>query len=171
MDMNTNIFSFGVAGSGIFLLFVMTFNTAYSQTPTLGQPFYVEQTKSTGIRVLDVTHGPKIEVSFAGNGTINGTMNVMNIGTIWTIPTNGSENILYSEGQGVPTSQQGEMVTYTQQATGEITPEGRVIFQGAMFFKALSPTGQLGSLNNQMGIYNYESDLAGNAVRQVWVWR
>jgi hypothetical protein len=171
MNMNTNIFSFGVAGSGIFLLFVMTFNTAYSQTPTLGQPFYVEQTKSTGIRVLDVTQGPKIEVSFAGNGTINGTMNVMDIGTIWTIPINASENTLYSEGQGVLTSQQGEMVTYTQQATGEITPEGRVIFQGAMFYKALSPTGQLGSLNNQMGIYNYESDLAGNAVRQVWVWR
>ena len=98
-------------------------------------------------------------------------MNVMDIGTIWTIPINASENTLYSEGQGVLTSQQGETVTYTQQATGEITPEGRVIFQGAMFYKALSPTGQLGSLNNQMGIYNYESDLAGNAVRQVWVWR
>jgi hypothetical protein len=40
-----------------------------------------------------------------------------------------------------------------------------------MFFKALSPTGQLASLNNQMGVYNYESDLAGNAVRQVWAWR
>jgi hypothetical protein len=169
--MNTSIFTFGVAGLGIFLLLVMIFDTAYSQTPTLGEPFYVEQTKSTGIRVLDVTHGPKIEVSFAGNGTINGTMNVIDIGTIWTIPINASENTLYSEGQGVLTSQQGEMVTYTQQATGEITPEGRVIFQGAMFYKALSPTGQLGSLNNQMGIYNYESDLAGNAVRQVWVWR
>ena len=67
--MNTSIFTFGVAGSGIFLLLVMTFDTAYPQTPTLGEPFYVEQTKSTGIRVLDVTHGPKIEVSFAGNGT------------------------------------------------------------------------------------------------------
>ena len=98
-------------------------------------------------------------------------MNVMNIGTIWTIPTNTSENTLYSEGQGVLTTQQGEIVTYTQQATGQITPEGRVVFQGSMFFKALSPTGQLASLDNQMGIYNYESDLAGNAQRQVWQWR
>ena len=73
--------------------------------------------------------------------------------------------------KAVLTTQQGEMVTYTQQATGEITPEGKVVFQGAIFFKALSPTGQLASLNNQMGIYNYESDLAGNAVRQVWAWR
>jgi hypothetical protein len=77
---------------------------------------------------------------------------------------------MYSKGQGVLTIQQSEMPTYTQQATGEITPEGRVIFQGAIFFKALSPTEQFASLNNQMGIYNYESDLAGNAVRQVWEW-
>lgn len=98
-------------------------------------------------------------------------MNVMDIGTIWTIPTNASENILHSEGQGVLTTQQGEIVTYTQQATGQITPEGKVVFQGSMFFKSLSPTGQLASLNNQMGVYNYESDLAGNAVRQVYIWK
>jgi hypothetical protein len=176
MNMNRNILSFVTVGAAAFLLLAMAFDTAvftaaYGQAQALGDPFYVEQTRSTGIRVVDVTHGPKIEVSFAGNGTINGTMNVMDIGTKWTIPVNASENVLYSEGQGVLTTQQGEMVTYTQQATGEITPEGRVIFQGSIFFKALSPTGQLASLNNQMGIYNYESDLAGNAERQVWEWR
>jgi hypothetical protein len=173
--MNKNVFTLGLVGVAICLLLALAFDTAilttaYAQAPALGDPFYVEQTKSTGIRVVDVTHGPKIEVSFAGNGTINGTVNVMDIGTIWTIPINASENILYSEGQGVLTTQQGEMATYTQQATGEITPEGRVIFQGVMFFKALSPIGQFASLNNQMSIYNYESDLAGNAVRQVWEW-
>jgi hypothetical protein len=117
-------------GAAMILLLPMVLGTApfttYAQTPVLGDPFYVEQTKSTGIRIVDVTHGPKIEVSFAGNGTINGTINIMDIGTIWTIPINASENILYSEGQGVLTTQQGEMVTYTQQATGEITPEGKV---------------------------------------------
>jgi hypothetical protein len=176
--MDKNIFTIGTAVMAILFISIAgtgnttIFTTAYSQTsPTLGEPFYIEQTKSTGTRVLDVTHGPKIEVSFAGNGTINGTMNVMDIGTIWTIPTNTSENTLYSEGQGVLTTQQGEIVTYTQQSTGQITPEGRVVFQGSMFFKALSPTGQLASLDNQMGIYNYESDLAGNAQRQVWQWR
>ena len=51
--MNTNILTFGITGSGILLLLVMTFGSAYSQTPTLGDPFYVEQTKATGIRVLD----------------------------------------------------------------------------------------------------------------------
>jgi hypothetical protein len=175
--MDKNTFTLGAAMAIIFLLVAVTvdttiFTTIYSQTPTLGEPFYVEQTKSTGIRVIDVTHGPKVEVSFAGNGTINGTINVMNIGTIWTIPTNSSSgNMLYSEGQGVLTTQEGQIATYTQQAIGEITPEGRVVFQGSMFFKALSPTGQLASLNNQMGVYNYESDLAGNAIRQVWEWR
>jgi hypothetical protein len=96
-------------------------------------------------------------------------MNVIDIGTIWTIPTNTSEK--YSIVKDNITTQQGEMVTYTQQATGQITPDGKVVFQGSMFFKTLSPTGQLASLNNQMGVYNYESDLAGNAIRQVWEWR
>ena len=171
MDNNTS--TLGAATMAIIFLVIpgivggMLFDTAYSQT---GEPFYVEQTKSTGIRVVDVTHGPKVEVSFAGNGTINGTTNVTDIGTRWTIPTNTSGNTLYGEGQGVLTTQQGEMVTYTQQAIGQITPEGRVVFQGSMSFKALSPTGQLASLNNQMGIYKYESDLSGNAQRQVWEW-
>ncbi|MDW3605437.1 MAG: hypothetical protein QOK67_10385, partial [Nitrososphaeraceae archaeon] len=87
------------------------------------------------------------------------------------IPTNSSGNSLYSEGQGILTTQKGEMATYTQQAVGQITPEGKVVFHGSMFFKTLSPTGQLASLDNQMGIYNYESDIAGNAVRQVWEWK
>lgn len=55
---------------------------ASTATKTLGNPFYEENTKSTGIRVLDVSHGPKIEISFSGNGTIDGTTNVTNIGTI-----------------------------------------------------------------------------------------
>jgi hypothetical protein len=138
---------------------------------TLGNPIYEETTKSTGIRVIDVTHGPKVEVSFAGNGTINGTISVTDIGTIWTIPTNSSGNELYSEGQGILTTQQGEMATYTQQALGEITFEGSVIFHGSMFFNTLSPTGELAFLDNSVAVYNYESDLAGNAERKAWEWR
>lgn len=148
-------------------------NTSVQNTTTditsLGDPFYKERTKATSIRVIDVINGPKVEVSFSGNGTIRDSINVTNIGTIWTLPTSGG--MIYSEGQGLLTTQQGEMATYTQQAIGQITPEGRVVFHGSMFFKTLSPTGQLASLDNQMGIYNYESDIAGNAIRQVWEWQ
>jgi hypothetical protein len=152
-------------------------NTSVQNTTTditsLGDPFYKERTKATSIRVIDVINGPKVEVSFSGNGTIRDSINVTNIGTIWTLPTSGG--MIYSEGQGLLTTQQGEMATYTQQATGQITPEGRVVFHGSMFFKTLSPRGQFPSplafLDNQMGIYNYESDIAGNAIRQVWEWQ
>ena len=140
-----------------------------SDITSLGDPFYTESTKATSIRVIDVSNGPKVEVSFSGNGTIRDSINVTDIGTIWTLQTSGG--MIYSEGQGLLTTQQGEMATYTQQATGQITPEGRVVFHGSMFFKSLSPTGQLASLDNQMGIYNYESDIAGNAIRQVWEWQ
>ncbi len=136
---------------------------------SLGDPFYTERTKATSIRVIDVINGPKVEISFSGNGTIRDSINVTDIGTIWTLPISGG--MIYSEGQGLLTTQQGEMATYTQQAIGQFTPEGRVVFHGSVFFKALSPTGQLASLDNQMGIYNYESDIAGNAIRQVWEWQ
>jgi hypothetical protein len=145
-------------------------NASTSASKTLGDPFYEESTKSTGIRVLDVSHGPKVEVSFAGNGTINGTIPVTDIGTIWTIPTSPDGATLYSEGQGLLTTEQGIMVTYTQQALGEITSDGRVIFRGSMLFNSPSQTGELDFLNNLVGIYNYESDLAGNAERTVWEW-
>jgi hypothetical protein len=152
-------------------------NTSIQNTTTditsLGDPFYTERTKATSIRVIDVINGPKVEVSFSGNGTIRDSINVTDIGTIWTLPVSGG--MIYSEGQGLLTTQQGEMATYTQKAIGQITPEGRVVFHGSMFFKTLSPTGQfpspLASLDNQMGIYNYESDIAGNAIRQVWEWQ
>ena len=140
-----------------------------SDITSWGEPFYTERTNATSIRVIDVSNGPKVEVSFSGNGTIRDSINVTDIGTIWTLQTSGG--MIYSEGQGLLTTQQGEMATYTQQATGQITPEGRVVFHGSMFFKSLSPTGQLASLDNQMGIYNYESDIAGNAIRQVWEWQ
>jgi hypothetical protein len=148
-------------------------NTSVQNTTTditsLGDPFYTERTKATSIRVIDVINGPKVEVSFSGNGTIRDSINVTDIGTIWTLPTSGG--MIYSEGQGLLTTQQGEMATYTQQAIGQITPEGRVVFHGSMFFKTLSPTGQLASLDNKMGIYNYQSDISGNAIRQVWEWQ
>jgi hypothetical protein len=144
-----------------------------SDITSLGDPFYTERTKATGIRVIDVSNGPKVEVSFSGNGTIRDSINVTDIGTTWNLQTSGG--IIYSEGQGLLTTQQGDMATYTQQATGQITPEGRVVFHGSMFFKTLPPTGQFPSplafLDNRMGIYNYESDIAGNAIKQVWEWQ
>ena len=150
-----------------------------SDITSLGDPFYKERTKSTGIRVIDVINGPRVEVSFSGNGTIRDSINVTDIGTIWTIPT--SDGMIYSEGQGVLTTQDGEMATYTQQSVGQITPQGKVIFHGSMLFKTLPSssslpppsltTGKLAFLNNMLGIYNYESDIAGNAVKQVWEWQ
>ena len=146
-----------------------TGNVSTNVNKTLGSPLYEEHTKSTGIRVVDVTHGPKIEISFAGNGTINGTTTVSDIGTIWTIPTSSDYTSLYSEGQGVLMTEQGSMATYTQQASGEITSDGRVLFRGSMFFNS-SPSGELAFLDDIIGVYDYESDLAGNAERTVWKW-
>jgi hypothetical protein len=83
--------------------------------------------------------------------------------------------VIYSQGQGILTTQDGEIATYTQQGVGQITPQGKVIFHGSMFFKTISSSSltssKLAFLNNMLGIYDYESDIAGNAVRQVWEWK
>ena len=54
----------------------------YSSTianKTLGNPIYEESTRTTGMRVVDVSHGPKIEVSFAVMELINGATAVTSV--------------------------------------------------------------------------------------------
>ena len=128
-----------------------------SDIASLSDPFYKERTKSTGMRVIDVIDRPKVEVSFSGNGTIRNNINVSDIGTIWTIPTSGS--MIYSQGQGILTIQDSEIATYTQQGVGQTLSSSSLT------------SSKLAFPNNMLSIYYYETDIAGNAVRQVWEWK
>lgn len=128
-----------------------------SDIASLSDPFYKERTKSTGMRVIDVIDRPKVEVSFSGNGTIRDNINVSDIGTIWTIPTSGS--MIYSQGQGILTIQDSEIATYTQQGVGQTLSSSSLT------------SSKLAFPNNMLSIYYYETDIAGNAVRQVWEWK
>lgn len=128
-----------------------------SDIASLSDPFYKERTKSTGMRVIDVIDRPKVEVSFSGNGTIRDNINVSDIGTIWTIPT--SSGMIYSQGQGILTTQDGEIATYTQQGVGQTLSSSSLT------------SSKLAFPNNMLSIYYYETDIAGNAVRQVWEWK
>lgn len=128
-----------------------------SDIASLSDPFYKERTKSTGMRVIDVIDRPKVEVSFSGNGTIRDNINVSDIGTIWTILTSGS--MIYSQGQGILTIQDSEIATYTQQGVGQTLSSSSLT------------SSKLAFPNNMLSIYYYETDIAGNAVRQVWEWK
>jgi hypothetical protein len=72
---------------------------------------------------------------------------------------------LYGEARGivVTNDDSGEIATLTVQGVGRITgPGGKVSFHVSTFFRSTS-TGKLASLNNVVGVFEYEMDESGNS--------
>ena len=137
---------------------------------TLGNPFLEEKGKVVVQRVTGITNGlPRIETSFSANDTINGNIAAREIGSYVTAPRPNS-NILFGEGQGVITTRDGEMATWTGQGIGHFTSDGTIVFRGSLFFTTTS-TGKLAFLNNMIGIFQYQADTSGNTSARVWGWR
>jgi len=143
-------------------------NPTINQTdnPNIGNLIYENNGKITSQTVLE---GPTVQTSFSSNGTIlNGinSLDVTEIGTYTTTPR--SNGIFYGEGQGVITGKNNEILTWTSQEIGTITPEKKIKFNGSIFFRALSPIGNLAFLDNKMGIFTFEVDASKNTLTKVW---
>jgi hypothetical protein len=139
----------------------------------LGELIEEESGKITGRRVVDV-EGPKIESSFTMNGKWVG-QDVTDIGTYCGIMREGTETqgVVYGEAQGVATTKDGQgMATYTVQGIGRFTSPGKIRFHGSVFYRT-TPTsgGKLSSLNNIVGVFEYEEDEQGNCSVKVWEWK
>ena len=132
---------------------------------TLGNLIYQHKGKITSETVLE---GPTVQTSFASNGTVTGgvtNVSVTEIGTYTTTPR--ADGILYGEGQGVITGENGEIVTWDSQEIGSMAPNGEIIFRGSIFFRTLSPTGSLGFLDNMVGVFIFQVDPSGNTAVEV----
>lgn len=132
---------------------------------TLGNLIYQHKGKITSETVLE---GPTVQTSFASNGTVTGgvtNVNVTEIGTYTTTPR--ADGILYGEGQGVITGENGEIVTWDSQEIGSMAPNGEITFRGSIFFRTLSPTGSLGFLDNLVGVFIFQVDPSGNTAVEV----
>jgi hypothetical protein len=139
----------------------------------LGELIEQESGKITGRRVLDV-EGPKTESSFTMNGKWVG-QDVTDIGTYWGVMREGTEaqGVVYGEAQGVATTKDGQgMATYKVQGIGRFTSPGKIRFHGSVFYRT-GPTsgGKLSSLNNTVGVFEYEEDEQGNCSVKVWEWK
>ena len=139
----------------------------------LGELIEEESGKITGRRVVDV-EDPKIESSFTMNGKWVG-QDVTDIGTYWGVMREGTETqgVVYGEAQGVATTKDGQgMATYTVQGIGRFTSPGKIRFHGSVFYRT-TPTsgGKLSSLNNKVGVFEYEEDEQGNCSVKVWEWK
>jgi hypothetical protein len=140
-------------------------NTVYAQGPaTLGEPFFLETGKITSQKEI----GPNSTLfTFSSNGTLNGTIEVTNIGNI-TAVSKGT-NLTLDQGQGiVQTMNASETADYSLLGVERFTPDGKTVFHGVAAYSTNS-TGQLSFLNNTLGFFKGEGDLkSGNFVSTEW---
>ena len=133
----------------------------------LGDLIYEHKGKATGQRVLDVSP-PRVETSFSATGTLKVGITVSEMRTYWSEAR--SPGILYGEGQGIIMTIDGtEIATWKGSGIGRMSAGGKVSFRGAIYWSTAS-TGKLASLNNVVGVFEYEVDEAGNTSTKVWEW-
>ena len=88
----------------------------------LGEQIGEDTGQITGMRVLpDEGAGPKVEVSFQSSGTTLG-VHGSNIGTYISVAR--PDGTLFGEGQGIATSDEGDVVTWRGQGVGRLTGHG-----------------------------------------------
>ena len=137
-------------------------------TATLGDLIIDGIDKPTVIRVLDA-NGPILEKSYNGNATILGNISATYFGTLTTHPR--SEGFTYSEGKAVIMTEDGEMIAHVSQGIGGFDFQtGMIKNHGSTFFSTNSTGGNLGFLNNMVGIWADEIDpVTGIAHAKTWL--
>lgn len=147
----------------------------------LTSPFYIENTKSTNLRVLSIDPQPTIEVTYEGNSTINDEP-TQTFGTI--IDTMNEDGMIYSDGKAMILTSTGKIITYKTQSIGQYNPDGSFSDSGVIFFNLPihypenNKTDILSNdfaksylgFNNLLGIYKKTVDPLGNGLTTVWKW-
>jgi hypothetical protein len=148
-------------------------NATTVATTSLGNPFFVEQGRIIGQRVLAVTPQPQLEFSFMANASINNgggnaVINAINTGT--SVSTLNADGTFHGEGQGILRTQGGDVATWTNQVAGSITPQGTIITRGVGFWSTPSTTGELTFMNGMITVFEVQIDSEGNLSAREWEW-
>jgi hypothetical protein len=148
----------------------------------IGNPFYTENTKSTNTKVSSIDPIPTVEVTYTGNGTINGASS-QTIGTIMDKMNN--DGSVSSKGQAIILTPSGQVLTYRSESIGTYNPDGSFSDSGIMVFHTpfkMNPTNSTDTTSNTtatlqtqfdnlFGIYKKTVDPDGNGLTKVWKWR
>jgi hypothetical protein len=141
-------------------------------TASFGNPFFVEQGRIIGQRVLAVMPQPQLEFSFMANASINNgsgsVINAINTGT--SVSTLNADGTFDGKGQGILRTQGGEVATWTNQVTGNLTQEGTIISRGVGFWSTPSTTGELAFMNGMITVFEVQIDREGNLSAREWEW-
>jgi hypothetical protein len=148
-------------------------NATAAVTESLGNPFFVEQGRIIGQRVLAVYPQPQLEFSFMANASINngdedGVINAINTGT--SVSTLNADGTFRGEGQGILRTQGGGVATWTNQVVGSITSEGTIVTRGVGIWSTPSTTGELAFMNNMITVFEVQIDREGNLSAREWEW-
>ena len=132
----------------------------------LGELITEERGKVTGRRVLDSQAG-KMEVSFTATGKVKGIEGT-DMGTYvsWMLPDGSMEG----KGEGMFMTNDGQMVSWTGTGIGRFKGLGKIRFKGSLHFKTMSK-GSISSMNNVVGVFEYDGDMEGNVSTKTWEWK
>ena len=148
-------------------------SNATTITQSLGDPFFVEQGRIIGQRVLAVMPQPQLEFSFMANASVNNgsgsLINAINTGT--SVSTLNADGTFNGKGQGILRTEAGDVATWTNQVTGNLTLEGTIISRGVGCWSTPSTTGELAFMNGMITVFEVQIDREGNLSAREWEWR
>jgi hypothetical protein len=141
-----------------------TTNTTKDLTVSIGELLLVLKGKGEGMRLTNIDK-PQLEVSWSGNGTLNGNIPIMDLGTAWsTLKDNG---YMHTKGHGILITFDNEVAKYTFSGIGKFDDNGKLGNLGSVNFDA-TDSGVLSVLNNIVGVYADEVDQNGNSITKIW---
>jgi hypothetical protein len=122
--------------------------------------------KVSSQRVIDVK-GPTMETSVTASGRFR---SVQVTETITYVSNTMSKGVLHGIGNGIITTEEGDIATYTGEGIGKFETSGVLNWRGALFFET-SSEGKLGFLNNIVGVFEAQVDAQGNFTDKTWQWK
>jgi hypothetical protein len=132
----------------------------------LGELIGEMEGKVSSQRVFDVK-GPTMETSVTASGRLRG---VQVIETLTYVANTSSKGVLHGVGNGIITTEEGDIATYTGEGIGRSDASGVLKWRGAVFFET-SSEGKLGFLNNIVGVFEAQVDAQGNFTDKTWEWK
>jgi hypothetical protein len=125
--------------------------------------------ETTGKRVVRrvlSTEPPKVEVSFEDSGKMLG-VGTTGFGTYSAVVR--SDGSILGEGEGVTTTQDGELITWKGSGLGKFGERGAISYRGILYYRTASE--KLARLNTVAGIFEYEVDAQGATHTKIWEWK
>ena len=128
--------------------------------------------KMIGVRVLGTdghhhNHGPRMEVTIQQTGSILGVEG-NDIGTYESCLQTGGH--MTGKGQGITTTKDGEIITWTATGIGRPTGKGNAAnWRGSIQYQTTST--KLAKLNGTCCIFEHDVDEKGEGKSRVYEWR